>query len=399
MQIQNPDKRKDRYAMQQEVNEVQNKDIILNSEVRDSGGKLIFGDNELCSQFLRNYIDLPGMKDVTSADIEDVSEQFVPLFAEERNADRVKRVQLKKGQENEPPFFLVSLIEHKTQVEFNVCMQIFRYMIYIWEDYEKEMEKQHKGISRQMNFKYPPILPIVYYEGRKEWTAPMDFKSRVNKSDIFGEYIPDFKYYLVPIQKYSNEDLLSKEDEISLIMLINKMQQLEDVKEFRELPAAKINKILANTPKHIEDIIVRILMAFQLKANVPIAEAEENVGKVREKNVARLFENADLGDVQARRREFAELNEKLGKLSFEKEQIEKQLEATEKQIEEAEKQKEEAEKQKEEIEKRAEESVIAIFIETLRECGLQRESVLERLQEKFEMKKENAEEKLELYYR
>ena len=169
--------------MQQEVNEVQNKDIILNSEVRDSGGKLIFGDNELCSQFLRNYIDLPGMKDVTSADIEDVSEQFVPLFAEERNADRVKRVQLKKGQENEPPFFLVSLIEHKTQVEFNVCMQIFRYMIYIWEDYEKEMEKQHKGISRQMNFKYPPILPIVYYEGRKEWTAPMDFKSRVNKSD------------------------------------------------------------------------------------------------------------------------------------------------------------------------------------------------------------------------
>ena len=119
-----------------------------------------------------------------------------------------------------------------------------------------------------------------------------------------------------------------------------------------------------------------------MKANVPIAEAEENVGKVREKNVARLFENADLGDVQARRREFAELNEKLGKLSFEKEQMEKQLEATEKQIEEAEKQKEEAEKQKEEIEKRAEESVIAIFIETLRECGLQRESVLERLQEK-----------------
>ena len=46
--------------MQQEVNEVQNKDIILNSEVRDSGGKLIFGDNELCSQFLRNYIDLLG---------------------------------------------------------------------------------------------------------------------------------------------------------------------------------------------------------------------------------------------------------------------------------------------------------------------------------------------------
>ena len=391
--------------MQEEKREVssemEKKDIILNSEVRDSGGKLIFGDNELCSQFLRDYVDLPGLKDVTSEDIEDVSDQFVPLFAEERNADRVKRVQLKKGNVEEPPFFLVSLIEHKTYVEYNVCMQIFRYMVYIWEDYEKEMEKRHKGISRQKGFKYPPILPIVYYEGRQEWTAPMDFKSRVNRSDVFGEYIPDFKYYLVPIQKYSNEDLLSKEDEISLIMLINKMQQIEDVKEFRELPADKINKILANTPKHIEDIIVKILMAFQLKANVPLVEAEENVGKVREKNVARLFENADLGDVQARRREMAELKEQIQtaqeqiqEVKKQKEEIEKQKEAAEKQKEAAEKQKEAAEKQKE----AAEERVLAVFIETLKECDLSKENTLERLRVKFGMGVEEAEEKLNQYW-
>jgi hypothetical protein len=42
-----------------------------------------------------------------------------------------------------------------------------------------------------------------------------------------------------------------------------------------------------------------VLMAFQLKANVPLDRAEENAGMVREKNMARLFENADLGDVQA----------------------------------------------------------------------------------------------------
>ena len=384
--------------MQEEKREVssemEKKDIILNSEVRDSGGKLIFGDNELCSQFLRDYVDLPGLKDVTSEDIEDVSDQFVPLFAEERNADRVKRVQLKKGNVEEPPFFLVSLIEHKTYVEYNVCMQIFRYMVYIWEDYEKEMEKRHKGISRQKGFKYPPILPIVYYEGRQEWTAPMDFKSRVNRSDVFGEYIPDFKYYLVPIQKYSNEDLLSKEDEISLIMLINKMRQIEDVKEFRELPADKINKILANTPKHIEDIIVKILMAFQLKANVPLVEAEENVGKVREKNVARLFENADLGDVQARRREMAELKEQIQTAQEQIQEVKKQKEEIEKQKEAAEKQKEAAEKQKE----AAEERVLAVFIETLKECDLSKENTLERLRVKFGMGVEEAEEKLNQYW-
>ena len=36
--------------------------------------------------------------------------------------------------------FFVSLIEHKTKVDYNVSMQMLRYMVYIWEDYEKEME-------------------------------------------------------------------------------------------------------------------------------------------------------------------------------------------------------------------------------------------------------------------
>ena len=108
--------------MQEEKRETNT--IILNSEVRDSGGKLIFKDNLLCSQFLRDYVDIPELKDVTSEDIEDVSDQYVPLFAEERNADRVKRVQLKKGNVEEPPFFLVSLIEHKTYVEYNVTRSV-----------------------------------------------------------------------------------------------------------------------------------------------------------------------------------------------------------------------------------------------------------------------------------
>lgn len=81
------------------------------------------------------------------------------------------------------PFFMVSLIEHKTDVEYNVCMQIFRYIAYIWEAYEKEMEQQHPGISKLKDFKYPPVLPIVYYEGSRHWTAPLDFKSRIHHGE------------------------------------------------------------------------------------------------------------------------------------------------------------------------------------------------------------------------
>ena len=78
------------------------KDIVLNSHVRDSGGKTIFDNPVLCSPFLRDYVDLPYLKDVRPEDIKDVSEQYITLFAEERNSDRVKRVHIGGGN---TPFF------------------------------------------------------------------------------------------------------------------------------------------------------------------------------------------------------------------------------------------------------------------------------------------------------
>ena len=135
-------------------------------------------------------------------------------------------------------------------------------------------------------------------------------------------------------------------------------------------------------------------MAFQLKANVPVEEAEENAGKVREKNVARLFENADLGDVQARRREMAELKEQVQTAREQIQEAQKMVQEVEKQKEEIKKQKEAAEKQKE----AAEERVLAVFIETLKECDLSKENTLERLRVKFGMGVEEAEEKLNQYW-
>ncbi len=73
-----------------------------------------------------------------------VTERYIPMFTEERNSDTVKRIKLSEKD----TLFFVTLIEHKTKVDYNVSMQLLRYMVYIWEDYEKEMEKKKKGISK-----------------------------------------------------------------------------------------------------------------------------------------------------------------------------------------------------------------------------------------------------------
>ena len=365
----------------------QNGNIILNTKTSDSSSKIIFENNILCSQFLRDYIDLPYLKNVQPEDIEDVSEQYVPLFAEERNADRVKKVHIK----NENPFFLVSLIEHKTFLDYNISMQIFRYMVYIWEAYAKEAEKLQKGITKRADFKYPPILPIVYYEGAGNWTVPFDFKSRIIEGETFGKYLPNFEYYLVPLRKYTNDELLAKRDEISLVMMINRMQNSEDIDIFRNLPADKLETILKDTPEHLLTIISEILRAFLLKMDVPVTQTEELVGKVKEKKMGYLFENVVPYDIEKEKQKF----EKQRQLAEEQRKLaEEQRKLAEEQRKRVEEQRKRAEKAEHQVEKD-----LQVFIMTCQELGASRENTLHRIRENFELTENEAMDKLCLFWK
>ena len=81
-------------------------------QVRDVNNREVFKNHEFCAEFLRDYTDLALLKNITADDIEDVTEKY-----------------------------------HAATVH-----------------------KQNTGDSRNLSFRYPPILPIVYYEGVSKWT-------------------------------------------------------------------------------------------------------------------------------------------------------------------------------------------------------------------------------------
>ena len=126
------------------------------------------------------------------------------------------------------PFYLISLIEHKSDVDYNVVMQVFRYIVFIWKDYEKEMEKQQPEISKTKSFRYPPILPIVFYDGRENWTATIRLHERVLFSDVLREYIPDYRCILMQLKEYSNAELMKREDVLSVVMMLTNLHQASD---------------------------------------------------------------------------------------------------------------------------------------------------------------------------
>lgn len=214
-------------------------------------------------------------------------------------------------------------------------MQLLKYMACIWAEYEKTFLSERGKISKNKSFKYPPIIPVVYYEGKKEWTADMYLRDRIMFSDILRPYIPDFKYIVVRNHDFSDEELLAREDEMSLLMLINKFQTADDITNFRDIEKDKIDSIIHNSSEQVIDIIAAVVRSLCTKIHISAEETDDAVQKVREHKLGYLFENMEKIDIQQLRKE-AEEWRKLGE-------------------EERQKAKEEQQKAKEEQQKRKEE--------------------------------------------
>ena len=265
----------------------------------DIKSKTIFANPVLCCQFLRNYVNHPAVKDIQPEDIEDYTDRFIPYFGVEFEADTIKKIHIRDEKGKKSEIFLISLIEHKTEVDYNVSVQLLKYMVCIWAEYEKQFGTDYKDQVKTKSFRYPPILPVVYHEGSDTWTAPMHLKDRIFMHELFEEYIPDFTYCLVDNHKYTNKELLAHQDEMSLIMLLNKIQTKADLSEFVHIPDEEINRIVKESPEAVIDIIVMVMTALCTKLNLSRQDTEECVKKVRTRDMGYLWANMEKIDVQA----------------------------------------------------------------------------------------------------
>jgi len=274
----------------------------------DISSKRIFEDPVLCSQFLNDNLGIPALKNVSPEDIEDVSERYHTYLGVEFRSDSVKKIRLRDadGTDRGGPLFLVSLIEHKSSVDYNVAMQILKYMVCIWDDYGKEQERIQEGITKRKYFKHPAILPIVYYEGSAIWSAGLHFRDRIQKNDIYECHIPDFIYKVVRNHDYTNEELLERGDAMSLLMMINKIQNADDFRRFCQSPPEELDDILENTTESIRKTIRDTLYGLLMRMNVPVDEANQYVESVEGCRMGYLFENMEKIDIQEERRKTAQ---------------------------------------------------------------------------------------------
>ena len=306
------DTAKDVSGKKQVVGYVESTANDLPQMYRDVSNQDLFKNHVLCAQFLRNYSGCKVLENVQPEDIEDISERFTSIMGTKVEGDTIKRIHLKNASGQELELYAVSLIEHKSDVDYDVAMQLLHYISNIWRDYARGRQYQtEKGnwveANKAKSFRYPPVLPIVYYEGVRKWTAGLRLCDRVINVEGLERFIPDFAYRLVGIHDYSNADLLSKADEMSLIMMLNKIQTSKDLHGMLDMPGIDINRIVRASEEDVLNVIRDVVFLLCRKLNLPAGETREILSQLKEgKNMGYLFENMEHMDIQEERRKTRE---------------------------------------------------------------------------------------------
>jgi hypothetical protein len=267
-------------------------------KVKDNSLKAILADHGLFAEFLKDFVSIDTLRGVESEDVEDVTERFTPLFDENRDSDTVKRIKLKNGS----PLFVVALVEHESKVNFRSCFKMLQYIVLILGDCEKEANEKKRGIVNTKEFKYPPVLPIVFYDGKSPWTAARTMLDRTELSEAFGKYIPKFEYELVSLNEYTEQDLVNFGGALSLIMLLDKMQNPEDLSILKKLPEDYAETLSKSIPPRLSKLLSDVATALLRRINVPPEEIAAIADKIYERRIQEMFTGIKGYDVQETRR-------------------------------------------------------------------------------------------------
>ena len=236
---------------------------------RDNSFKLIFGNHQLFVDFLRDFIHIELLKEVRPEDVEDISERFLPLFQENRDSDTVKRINLKGT-----PLFVIAILEHESKVNHRSSFKMLQYICLVLDAWEKDMEREKPGSSRKKDFMYPPVLPIVFYDGKYSWTAEKNFLERTNLNKAFEKYIPKFEYELVNLNDYSEESIKNFGDALSVIMLFDKLRGGSGEKILMHLSKGYIEKLHLQIPDSLTKLLSDVILVLLDNSGFDLKEAE-----------------------------------------------------------------------------------------------------------------------------
>jgi predicted transposase/invertase (TIGR01784 family) len=179
-------------------------------------------------------------------------------------------------------------MEMQSTVDFQMPYRLLLYQVEIWRDVLKNTSKE---AAERKEFRLPPIIPIVLYNGEATWTAVRSFREMVANHTVFGSELLDFTYILLDVQRYEESELLDLSNMIGAIFLLERQADVEHLSQrLRKLGAA-----LQSTPPELLQRFVTWFANILMK-KVPAGsrgQVEQMMAAIHDKGVSEVRSNLE----------------------------------------------------------------------------------------------------------
>ncbi len=149
----------------------------------DNFFKKVFSNIDNVKDLFRNMLpeEISSNIDYNSLKLSDKS--FVEEIFKERHSDLLIEANYRGNR-----IFVYLLLEHKSYEDKMSMLQMLKYMTSIWERENKD--------------KLTPILPILFYHGKKEWRFGNSFSMYFDDlGNVLEKYTPVFHTVLIDLNK------------------------------------------------------------------------------------------------------------------------------------------------------------------------------------------------------
>ena len=160
------------------------------NNIHDRSYKDLYSHKEVFLDLVKEMLKAPWATNLDINNLVLVDKSYILSDYEENEAGIVYRANI-DGKE----VIFYTLLEFQSTVDYRMPLRLFFYINEILREYIKNLEKEDK--KNKKGFNVPAVIPIVLYNATREWNAPRYFKDIVNKSELFGENIVNFKYALL----------------------------------------------------------------------------------------------------------------------------------------------------------------------------------------------------------
>ena len=259
--------------------------------IHDKTYRSFFENKEIFLQLLQSFVNEAWTTKLQEDKLFEDKSHYILRDFEEAEADIVYKATI----EEEEVFFCI-LLELQSTVDHSMPIRLFYYMAEIWRKYLKEHPKE---TIKRCDFKLPAIVPIVLYNGSNTWTAPLSFKNKVQRAELFEDHIIDFNYILINVNAYTKEDLMRLQNTISAIFLLD---QKIDSNEFLNRAGIIGNEfnLISNAHKlKLTDWLDHIM-------NDPTRQTAIDLIKNPEKDVNKMTANITITLMEEKERAIAE---------------------------------------------------------------------------------------------